>query len=111
MVELNMDDIIGRLHDLAAYSPALAQRNEDEHDLPEDPALWLADKIERALARVEQAALFNSADAADSMDELGKWLKRSYEYYMIRLRAADTPWCFRFPKAGYVATHISYAQH
>ena len=111
MVELNMDDIIGRLHDLAAYSPALAQRTSDEYDLPEDPALWLADKIERAVARVEKAAFGNSAEVSDAMEELGKWLKRSYEYYMVRLKAADTPWCFRFPKAGHSATHLSYVRH
>jgi hypothetical protein len=111
MVELNMDDVIGRLYDLAAYSPALAQRNSDETDLPEDPALWLANKIECSVKRVERAALDNRAEMSDAMDELGKWLKRSYRYYMLRLEEADTPWCFRFPKAGGRPTHLSYSQH
>lgn len=96
MMELDIEDILGRLKDLHSYSFELERRLEHEVELPEYPALFLANKIEDACRRVESAT---PAEQADACVELSKWLVKSYRYYVARLTLADNPWCFRFPSS------------
>lgn len=94
MVELDIEDILKRLRDLHSYSTELSRRLEHEVELPEYPALFLANKIEEACRGVETAA---PAEQPAARAELCRWLVRSYRYYIARLALADNPWCFRFP--------------
>lgn len=97
MIELDIEDILRRLKDLHLYSFELERRLEHEVELPEYPALFLANKIEDACRQLENAT---PAEQPDACTELSKWLLKSYRYYVARLALADNPWCFRFPSSG-----------
>lgn len=95
MFGLDVTEVIERLNELHAYSPVLAQATEHEKHLPDNPALWFAMKIERAVSLCENAPV---AEKADAFQELEEWLEKSHAYYMERLMAAGIPWVFRFPE-------------
>lgn len=102
MVGLDLNDIINRLTDLRMYSPELSRRMDDEEGLPEDVVPFLVERIEQAFARCETATAANKADA---LEELSRWLHRSYDCYLRRLARAENLWCFRFPKAEHPIHH------
>jgi thiamine kinase-like enzyme len=102
MIEMDINDVVRRLRELHAFSPALAQRNELERSFPENPALWFADEIERTLERCDGA---DYDETARAFKELERLLTQSYAYYVDRLAHAGMPWTLGFPGALRPCTH------
>ena len=101
-MEINVSDVIERLHDLQMYSPTLARKLDHEDQLPEEAIAYLINRVEAAYDRAQKATVMNKGEA---YVELGEWLTLSYRAYASRLLLADVPWAFRFPKAGSNTRH------
>ena len=95
MRPIDIGDIGEKLLDLHAYSPELAQRMAHETDLPDDAVPFLIDRIEASFAACENVT---AEDKPRAFSELTAWLIFSYQFYLMRLAHADSPWMFTFPK-------------
>jgi len=95
MTPLDLADIVNRLLDLRAFSPALAMKLAHEDELPQDAVPFLVDRIEEAFARCGDGS---GSDKSAAFEMLAEWLIRGYRFYICRLALAPgRPWCFSFP--------------